>query len=230
MVTQSGGPMDRKERRHQETRDEILREARRLVAQHGANEMSMRELAKNTGFTPPGLYRYFPAGKDDILKALAVSSIAMLADHLRRVPVDLPIEERLLRLCLTYLEYAREHRQELDIMLESISAVDSDALERESFHGKTGVFGIVGEALNAAAEAGILKASTPDELALIFHGAWSLLHGMAVLETVHPHHDDLFRVHAPSILRAFLNGFSSDWAATAPVGTPCPCNPLKERP
>ena len=222
--------MDRKERRHQETSDEILREARRLVEQRGANELSMRELAKNTGFTPPALYRYFPKGKEDILEALAISGIEMLADHLRRVPVDLPIEERLLRLGLTYLEFAREHRRELDIMLDTVSAVDLGALDREGLLDKTGLFGIITEALTAAAKAGVLKASTPDEITLIFHAIWSLLHGMAVLEAVHPHHDDLFRANAPSILRALLYGFSSDWTGTGETGTRTGQATPKERP
>jgi hypothetical protein len=45
----------------------------------------------------------------------------------------------------------------------------------------------------------------------VFHGAWSLLHGMAVLEGMHPHHEELFRVHARDLVRAFLNGLTTDW-------------------
>jgi AcrR family transcriptional regulator len=208
--------MDRKERRHQETREEILREARRLVEQRGANELSMRELAGNTGFTPPGLYRYFPGGKDEVLKALADSGLVLLAEHFERVPADLPPRERLLELALTYLEFAREHRQELDIMLDSVAAIQPCDLDDSGLPGPEGVFGIVERALAAAAEAGVVKASTPGELVLVFHGAWSLLHGMAVLEKVHPHHEELFHTHARDLVRAYLNGFTTDWLEEKP--------------
>ena len=84
--------------------------------------------------------------------------------------------------------------------------VDEDGLLRP-----TGVFALLDEALADAAEAGVIKASTPEELTLIFHGAWSLLHGMAVLETMHPHHRELFRVHARDLVRAYLHGLATDW-------------------
>ena len=48
--------MDRRERRHNETREEILRAARALVVEKGAAELSLREVAARTQFTPPALY------------------------------------------------------------------------------------------------------------------------------------------------------------------------------
>jgi AcrR family transcriptional regulator len=201
----------RKERRHRETREEILREAHRLVEERGANNLSMRDLAKNTQFTPPALYRYFPGGKDDVLEALANAGLELLAEHFKRVPVDLPPRERLLELAMTYLEFAREHQQELDIMLESVGALQGRDLDEEGFLGPAGIFAIIEQAVVAGAEGGVLKASTPAEIALIFHGAWSLLHGMAVLERLHPSHETLFRVHARDLVQAFLNGFATTW-------------------
>jgi AcrR family transcriptional regulator len=208
--------MSRLERRHLETRDEILREARRLVERDGAHDLSMRELAKNIEFTPPALYRYFPGGKEEVLEALAASSLGLLADHFKQVPTDLPPGERLLELALTYLEFAREHRQELDIMLDSVAALQAGNMDEPNLLEPTGVFGMLEQALSEAAQAGALKASTPGELMLIFHGAWSLLHGMAVLEKVHPHHEELFRTHARDLVRAYLNGFKTDWLKEKP--------------
>lgn len=209
-----GEPIDRRERRFRETRDEILREARRLVERDGAGELSMRDVAKSTGFTPPALYRYFPGGKEEVLQALATSGLALLGDHFRRIPADLPPEERLLEIAMTYLEFAREHRQELDIILDSVAALQSPDVEEDGLLRPTGVFGFIEDALAAAAEAGVIKASTPEELTLVFHGAWSLVHGMAILETMHPHHHELFRDHARDLVRAYLSGFTTDWSET----------------
>ena len=215
---QDRGTIGRKERRHRETRDEILREARRLVEERGAGNLSMRDLAKNTEFTPPALYRYFPGGKDEVLEALADAGLELLAEHFRRVPADLPPRERLLELAMTYLEFAREHRRELEIMLESVAAMQSRDLDEEGFLGPAGIFAIIEQAVGEGAEAGVLKASTPAEIALIFHGAWSLLHGMAVLERLHPSHEILFRLHARDLVQAFLNGFATTWIE--PTETP----------
>ena len=208
---ESQGSTGRKERRRRETREEILREAHRLVEERGAGSFSMRDLAKSTEFTPPALYRYFPGGKDEVLEALANAGLELLAEHFRRVPADLPPRERLLELAMTYLEFAREHRRELDIMLESVAAMPSRDLDDQSFLGPAGIFEIIEQEVGAGAQTGVIKASTPAEIALVFHGAWSLLHGMAVLERLHPSHETLFRVHARDLVTAYLNGFATSW-------------------
>ncbi len=223
-------PVDRRERRFRETRDEILREARRLVEEQGAHNLSLRDVAKNMGFTPPALYRYFPRGKEEVLESLAASSVQLLSEHFDRVPRDLSPTDRLLELAMVYLEFAREHRRELDIMLDSVGAMQIADLDDDGFLDESGMFSNLREALRVAAEAGVLKASNEEELMLIFHGAWSLLHGMAVLESMHPHHEALFKMHARSIVRACLSGFAGDWldAVGGAVGKKHPRNEEKK--
>ena len=127
---------------------------------------------------------------------------------------------------MTYLEFAREHRRELTIMLDSISAMPGRDLDEDGLLGPSGVFGTIAEALADAARAGVIRASGPEELAVVFHGAWSLLHGIAVLEGIHSHHQALFGAHARSLVQAFLNGLATDWLEP----TPSPAAPdLKER-
>jgi hypothetical protein len=69
------------------------------------------------------------------------------------------------------------------------------------------------------AEAGKLGPWSSDELALIWHGVWSLVHGMALLERVHPHHEELFRAHARDLVRAYLRGFTMPWMGSDQVET-----------
>ncbi len=206
------------EQRHQETREQILREAQVLVEERGAADLSMRELAERSQFTPPALYRYFPGGKEDVLEALAISSLELLVEHLQRVPADLPPMDRLTELAMVYLEFAREHRRELTLMLATMSAMSEYDFDDKALLDPSGLFGVVFEALGDAAKAGQIKATTPEELMLAFHGSWSLLHGMAVLEGVHPHHEALFRTHARSLIQAFFVGLSGDWLR--PTATP----------
>lgn len=205
--------MDRRERRHKETRDEILREARKLVTANGAGALSMRDLAKAADFTAPALYRYFPEGKDQILLALAIQALESLGSHLRRVPLDLPPEERLIELGLIYLEFAREHGDELSLLLESVAAVEPMDVDDpgRGLLGETNLFSLIDQAFRDAVEAGILRAASPDDIDLMWHGAWSLLHGIAVIEKLHPHHDRLYRARARDVLQAYINGLKTDW-------------------
>lgn len=207
---------DRRERRHAETRAEILRAARRVVARNGARDCSVRDIAALVGFSAPALYRYFPGGKDEILVTLARENLAFLDRHLRRVPADLPPEQRIIELGLVYLEFAREHGEELAILLESVAAVEAeDADPAAGPLGGEEIFGLIDGAFRDAVDAGVLVAREPSDVVLMWHGAWSLLQGMSVVEKLHPHHEELYKARARDLLRAFINGLKTDWTQEA---------------
>jgi AcrR family transcriptional regulator len=207
-----GTAPDRRERRYRETRREILRAARRVVARSGARDCSVRDIAEVVGFSAPALYRYFPGGKDEILVTLARENLAFLGRHLRRVPADLPPEERIIELGLVYLEFAREHGENLEILFESLAAVDAG--DRDPTAGPLDgdeIFAIIDQAFRDAVDAGVLVAREPSDVVLMWHGAWSLLHGMSVVEKLHPHHEEMYRTRARDVLQAFINGLKTDW-------------------
>jgi len=214
--------MDRRERRHSETREEILRAARALVVEKGAGDLSLREVAARTQFTPPALYRYFPGGKEEVLRAIASECLEQLGAHLRRVPDGLPADERLIELGLVYLEFGREHPEELGLIFDSIAALESlDVADPdESVFAPTSLFGIVDRAIRDGVESAGLKAQSEDDIVLMWHGAWAFLHGIVAVERVHPHHHDLFRARARDLLRAYLNGLMTDWAGGVASGRP----------
>jgi AcrR family transcriptional regulator len=207
-----GTTPDRRERRYRETRREILRAARRVVARRGARDCSVRDIAELVGFSAPALYRYFPGGKDEILVALARENLAFLGRHLRRVPADLPPEERIIELGLVYLEFAREHGENLGILFESLAAVEAEELDAAAGAlARDEIFAIVDKAFRDAVDAGVLVAREPSDVVVMWHGAWSLLHGMSVVEKLHPHHEEMYRTRARDVLRAFINGLKTDW-------------------
>ena len=208
----AGTAPDRRERRYAETRREILRAARRVVARSGARDCSVRDIAEVVGFSAPALYRYFPGGKDEILVALARENLAFLDRHLRRVPADLPPEERIIELGLVYLEFAREHGEDLGILLESVAAVEAE--DRDPAAGPLGgdeIFATIDQAFRDAVDAGVLVAREPSDVVLMWHGAWSLLQGMSVVERLHPHHEEMYKTRARDLLQAFINGLKTDW-------------------
>ena len=66
-TTQANGPQDRspapdrRARRRQETIDEILEIAQRVMAEEGVNGLSLSEVARRLGVQPPSIYKYFPS-------------------------------------------------------------------------------------------------------------------------------------------------------------------------
>ncbi len=96
--------MSRQEQ-HDRSRRRILSAAARLVDRDGPEALSLREVARESGYSPAGLYAYFK-GRDDILAALAARHAATLADRLRAAPAE---EHPLLDLGLVWLRFARQH-------------------------------------------------------------------------------------------------------------------------
>jgi AcrR family transcriptional regulator len=52
---------DRRARRRQETIEEILDLAETIMTEEGVNGLSLAEVARRLGVTPPSLYKYFPS-------------------------------------------------------------------------------------------------------------------------------------------------------------------------
>jgi AcrR family transcriptional regulator len=86
MSSPAAGPLDRRQRRRQETIDEVLRIAAGIMAEQGVAGLSIGEIARRMGIRPPSLYVYFPSkhalydalfaqGAEAVLSALAASIV-----------------------------------------------------------------------------------------------------------------------------------------------------------
>jgi AcrR family transcriptional regulator len=205
-------PTSRQDKRHQETRDEILRAARALVVERGARNLTVRELAGRVDFSAPALYRYFEGGRDEILLALAAQDLDHLSAHLLTVPGSLPVDERLIETGLAYIQFAREHPAELDLLFDSLGALSPQTQEGSlEVLTPTPLFDVVIGAIEQGVAEGVLHADGKDDVVLMWHGAWALVHGLVEVERTHQHHDELFRARARDVLRAFVNGLKTDW-------------------
>src|SRR5512132_3404668 len=94
------------------SRDEVVERLMRVVRRHGYDGASLAELSKATGLGKSSLYHYFPAGKDDMVRAVL--------DHLERqlqetlfVPLRAPgpVLGRLERMVETLDEFYRGGRE-----------------------------------------------------------------------------------------------------------------------
>jgi AcrR family transcriptional regulator len=93
--------------------DRLLMKAAALIAKHGFNAMTMRELSTALGTSLAGLYHYF-ASKEDLLFQLQYRTFASLLEQQEKI-ADQPgtPDERLARLLTGHLQFYSRHTNEL---------------------------------------------------------------------------------------------------------------------
>ena len=199
-----------RERRRLQTRDEIIQAAREVYAESGAVDFSLSEIARRVGFTPAALYKYFDS-KDDLIRAVAERAMAKLCEALSGVPETLAPDEGAVEIGMAYLDFARANPQDIAIVAlhESLRATHAD--------GHAGLEEIVMGVFRRGIEQGVFHASGDDDLALMVYGAWSLVHGMAVLLARQPAKEArlLRPARQRQLLRAFVDGLKGDWTRGA---------------
>src|SRR6185312_14160106 len=73
--------LDRRQRRRQETIEEVLDIAVELMTEHGVGGLSLGEVARRMGIRPPSLYVYFQS-KEALYDALFARGAREIADVL----------------------------------------------------------------------------------------------------------------------------------------------------
>jgi AcrR family transcriptional regulator len=197
-----------RERRRVQTRDEILQAARDVYAESGAPDFSLAEIARRLGFTPAALYKYFDS-KDDLVKVLAENAMAKLVEALARVSPGLPPDERIVEMGMAYLELARDNPH--DIALVAMH----ESLQMAHTGDHAGLEELVMGVFREGAAQGVFPAATDQDVELMVYGAWSLVHGMAVLLERQPPQvaKQLRLARQRQLLQAFVNGLKADWSA-----------------
>ena len=102
--------IDRRQRRRQETIDEILDIAVDLMAQDGVAGMSLGEVARSLGIRPPSLYSYFPS-KNALYDALFARAANDVLESVRswKSPEGAPAYDVLLSRAEHYTRWCVEH-------------------------------------------------------------------------------------------------------------------------
>ena len=205
-------PAGRRAVRHARTRDEILDAAAELVDERGVDALNLQELATRAGFgNAASLYRYFES-KQDIVGALASRGLERLGDYMRRVPEDLPPEEQIVAICMTYLEYARENPAER----RAAAARRRAARRRTSARRpcRTSSCGRMFRLGETARESGALDIRDEGDIFVILHALWALAHGMAEYDALYEEPErELLRARHRDVFRACVAGFRGDWRA-----------------
>ncbi len=89
MTTLNSASRTARERARAELTREIKEEARRQLAAHGAQGLSLRSVARELGMVSSALYRYF-ASRDELLTALIIDAYDALGEAAERAGSGLP--------------------------------------------------------------------------------------------------------------------------------------------
>lgn len=163
---------------HAETRQQILDVARKLVLRDGHAKLSLREVARESGFSAPSLYEYF-ASKQAIVDALTAQVAGKLFAALQR-SLDGIRSERvaLVALGTAYVAWARKHPQDFLLMFTQFSSKRRSTAQTPS---DASPYALVLGAATRAKAAGIVTAA-PETVA---YAVWSAAHGMAMVQLTH---------------------------------------------
>ena len=110
--------LSRRERRHEETRQEIKQIARQQMAQNGTASLSLRGIAAEMGMSAPSLYNYY-ASRDDLVTDLLVESWTHQAEALEQASASCSQQDALsclIATILAYREWAVKHPTEFSLI------------------------------------------------------------------------------------------------------------------
>ena len=112
---EEAAPMRPQTRRRQRVRQAFLDAARHLVVQNGPAGLSLREVARQTDYSPAALYEYFE-NRDALLEALITEGFEQLRQTFDAVPEALPPRPRLIALGLAYIDFARQRPETFELL------------------------------------------------------------------------------------------------------------------
>ncbi|MCM2264852.1 MAG: TetR/AcrR family transcriptional regulator [Desulfuromonadales bacterium] len=137
-----------------EKRDEIIRAAMELIAEHGFHGAPMAAVAEKAGVAAGTIYRYFESKDDLIRETHAHVEARILAALTQNYPVEQPVRERFLHIESKLIAYFLESPMEFRFMEQFFNSPFGVAHRREKLFGnkeKNIIFKLFEEALEQRA-------------------------------------------------------------------------------
>ena len=151
---------------HGDLRAAILAETARLVADHGADGVSLRQLARNAGVSHAAPAHHF-TDRRGVFTALAAEGFSLLADSLKAARGDFTDA------ALAYVRFAIDNPGHYAVMFDRllVNAADADLMAAQAAAGAELSQGV----------ASLVDSHAKSDPAAAELAAWSLVHGFAML-------------------------------------------------
>ncbi|MET8570105.1 TetR/AcrR family transcriptional regulator [Streptomyces sp. NPDC004783] len=143
-----GGTQSRRERLRAELERDARAEARRLTAAHGVEGLTLSDVARGVGVSPPALYRYFDGRKGLVLAVyedLTREFVSLVAEAAHRESSG-DLGARLYAATRAVLDWAVAHPAEFDLLMGAgyaRLAASEGALDRFLIGELGGAFGVM---------------------------------------------------------------------------------------
>lgn len=207
------------EKRHQRTQEAILEAARQIIHEEGVSALSMRSIAQRIDYSPAGLYEYF-ASKEEIVETICGQGHHRLKEYMERVSKQLPIAEYLRDIGLAYIEFAVQNPDFFLLMFTKVppmlatSEFTPEELRMMMERGlmdENSAFGVLVRGIQRGVQEGILPVRHDFGVMPMALGAWSIVHGLAMLKvTFLQRFQTDFGIVERETLRAFYQGLTID--------------------
>jgi AcrR family transcriptional regulator len=115
------GVVNRQQRRHEATVEEIKSAARELMTREGSSSLNLRAIARELGMAPSALYRYFPS-RDAILTALITEAYDAVGEAVEAAVAQAPPDRTATAVLAgvhAFRRWAREHPHEYGLIYGS---------------------------------------------------------------------------------------------------------------
>lgn len=152
------------------TPERILEQAEALLERHGAEQMSLHQLAAALGVKTPSLYRYY-AGKADLLRAMNLRTVERLIAAMKSAAESASGSdaERILQMGVTYRQFAHQQPKAYALAFgatEPAARPEPAAMAALAQEIQAVVAPLTGEGASLTA----------------LRGLWALVHGFVMIE------------------------------------------------
>lgn len=156
---------------HGDLRNALIQVGMEILAQEGANALSLREVARRAGVSHAAPYRHF-ADKDALIEAIAAEVGGKLTPYLKNAQARFPDDYRaqFLEMGWAYVLFGLENPAQLRVMFGSFVTTENIAF-REAFE-------LLVETIQKGQAAGVFVNENPYSLAM---ATWAMVHGLTVL-------------------------------------------------